>query len=110
MGVHDGHRERMRERFLEYGLENFNDLNALELLLHYAIPRKDTNALSHSLIDRFGSLKGVLDASKEELLQVPGIGPNAAALIRLVPALARRYAAPPEPHHPRDAADHLQPG
>lgn len=92
MGVHDGHRERMRERFLEYGLENFNDLNALELLLHYAIPRKDTNALAHALIDRFGSLKRVLDASGEELMEVPGIGPGAASLIRLVPALARRYA------------------
>jgi len=92
MGVHDGHRGRMRERFLEHGLENFNDLNALELLLYYAIARKDTNALAHALIDRFESLKGVLDASTEDLLQVPGVGPNTAALIRLVPALARRYA------------------
>ena len=59
MGVHDGHRERLRARFAEHGLESFNELNALELLLCYAIPRRDTNELAHRLLDAFGSLSGV---------------------------------------------------
>ena len=56
MGIHDGHRERMKERFKEHGLQSFSELNALELLLFYAIPRRDTNELAHALINRFGSL------------------------------------------------------
>lgn len=92
MGVHDGHRDRLRARFLEYGLDNFNDLNALELLLFYAIPRRDTNEIAHALLECFGSLEGVFYASERELLQVPGIGTNAAALIRLVPQLMKKSA------------------
>lgn len=67
MGVHDGHRDRLKSRFAEHGLESFNDINALELLLFYAIPRKDTNVMAHDLVDRFGSLSGVFDASLREL-------------------------------------------
>lgn len=92
MGVHDGHRDRLRARFLEYGLDNFNDLNALELLLFYAIPRRDTNEIAHALLECFGSLEGVFYASERDLLQVPGIGTNAAALIRLVPQLMKKSA------------------
>ena len=66
MGVHDGHRERLRERFSSFGLDNFNDLNALELLLFYAIPRRDTNEIAHALLDQFGSLDAVFDASPQE--------------------------------------------
>ena len=83
MGIHDGHRERLRSRFIEHGLDNFNELNALELLLFYAIPRRDTNGIAHALLDRFGSLSAVFSASQEELQDVEGIGENAAALIRL---------------------------
>ena len=50
MGVHDGHRERMKSRFVEAGLDGFNDHNALEMLLFYAVPRKDTNELAHRLL------------------------------------------------------------
>ena len=49
MGVHDGHRERLKARYLEHGLDNFNDINVLELLLFYAIPRADTNLIAHEL-------------------------------------------------------------
>ena len=90
MAVHDGHRERLKARFAEYGLENFNDLNALELLLFFAIPRRDTNVIAHELLDRFGSLNGVFDASLRELQDVPGIGSNAALLIRLVPQIMKK--------------------
>lgn len=91
MGLHDGHRQRLIQRFLEEDLDNFEPHNVLELVLFYAIPRKDTNELAHVLMDTFGSLKGVFDAPYEELLKVGGIGPNAAALIKLVPSLTRMY-------------------
>ena len=56
MGVHDGHREKMRTRFLAGGLEGFAPHEALELLLYYAVPRRDTNPIAHALMDRYGSL------------------------------------------------------
>ena len=91
MGTHDGHRERLKRRFLDHGLENFNDLNALELLLFYAIPRQDTNELAHRLLDRFGSFSAVLDATAEELREVRGVGENAVTLLKLIPQIDRRY-------------------
>lgn len=91
MGVHDGHRERTKKRFIEHGLDNFSDINVLELLLFYALPRRDTNALAHKLLERFGSLRGVLEAPVDELEQVEGVGESAAALLRLVPQVSRRY-------------------
>ena len=91
MADHSGHRQRMRERFLRYGLDNFNDHNVLELLLFYAVPRQDTNELAHALLDAFGTLDGVFDASVDALKSVDGIGDTAAALIHLVPEAARRY-------------------
>ena len=91
MGVHDGHRERLKNKFLEQGLDGFDDHNVLELLLFYALPRQDTNPLAHALLEHFGSLDAVLEAPREELLKVPGVGENAATLLRLVPAVSRRY-------------------
>ena len=90
MGVHDGHRDRLKNRFIEHGIDSFNDLNALELLLFYAIPRRDTNVLAHDLLDKFGSLSGVFDAGLRELTEVPGIGENAALLIKLVPQMVKK--------------------
>jgi len=81
----------MKKRFLDHGLDNFDDVNALELLLFYALPRQDTNALAHALLERFGSLSGVLEASAAELGSVPGVGESAAALLRLIPEVSRRY-------------------
>ena len=89
MGVHEGHRERMRERFFRHGLETFNEIEALEMLLYYAIPRKDTNPLAHILLERFGSLDYVLNASEEELCSVPGISKTTAALLMMVPQIMR---------------------
>ena len=90
MGVHEGHRERLRARFAEHGLDSFNELNALELLLCYAIPRRDTNEIAHRLLDAFGSLSGVFQASMQELTSVPGIGENAATLILMVPQIVKK--------------------
>ena len=91
MGEHDGHRSRMKKRFLHYGLSNFDDHNVLELLLFYAQPRKDTNALAHRLMQTFGSLDAVFEATPEALMKVDGVGESAAILIHLVPEAARRY-------------------
>lgn len=90
MGIHDGHRDRKREQFIRCGAESFAEHELLELLLFYAIPRKDTNVIAHTLIDRFGSLQGVLSAPLEELVRVPDIGKNAAVLIRLVGPMYRQ--------------------
>ena len=84
MSVHDGHRDRVRKRFLENGLDGFADHEVLELLLYYAIPRGDVNPLAHALMDRFGSLSGVLSAPMELLTQVDGVGERTAALLHLV--------------------------
>ena len=89
--LHSGHRERLKQRFLHSGLDNFTDIQALELLLFYAIPRKDTNPIAHELLDRFGSLSQVLEARPEELTQIPGISDHAATLIHLVNQMGRFY-------------------
>lgn len=90
MNVHSGHRERKKEQFRAHGLDAFADHEALELLLYYAIPRRDTNPIAHALLDRFGSLEGVFTAPPEELARVEGVGKNAATLIRLLLPLCRR--------------------
>ena len=87
MGIHDGHREKMRRRFLGGGLEHFADHEALELLLFYAIPRRDTNPIAHALMDRYGSLSAVMSAPVEDLQKVEGIGESAAILLKMVPHL-----------------------
>ncbi len=91
MSVHDGHRDRVKQRFLNHGLESFDDHTLLELLLFYAIPRRDTNPIAHELLNKFGSVSGVFDAPIDELCQVDGIGENAAILIKLIPQFSRRY-------------------
>ena len=68
--MHAGHRERMKRRFRETGLNGFDDVNVLELLLFYVIPRQDTNPIAHALINRFGSLQDVIDAPYDELVNV----------------------------------------
>lgn len=90
MSVHEGHRERLKENFKKNGLDSFNDVNALELLLFYAIPRKNTNDTAHALLNRFGSLSGVFKASVRELCDVDGIGESAALLITMLPQMMRR--------------------
>lgn len=90
MGLHDGHRQRKKEQFLQHGLDGFADHEVLELLLFYAIPRRDTNELGHRLLEKFGSLDGVFSAPAEELRKVEGVGENAAALLSLLGAVRQR--------------------
>ena len=91
MSIHDGHRQRLKDRFLREGLDNFDDLYVLELLLYYAIPQKDTNPIAHALLSHFGSLTAVFEATPEELQKVPGIGKNAATFLSLIPQVGRYY-------------------
>ena len=91
MGIHDGHRSRVKRRFLESGLDGFDEHTKLELLLFYSIPRSDVNPLAHRLLSKFGSISGVFDAPIEELMAVDGVSENTATLIKLVPQMARQY-------------------
>ena len=91
MSIHDGHRQRLKARFLEQGLDGFTDVQVLELLLFYAIPRRDTNPIAHELLEKFGSLRQVLEAPVQRLTEVEYITENAAALLKLAPAMLRYY-------------------
>lgn len=93
MASHTGHRQRMKAEFLARGIEGWPDHRVLELLLFYSIPQGDVNGLAHDLIEQFGSLSGVLDASVEELRKVKGVGEHTAVLLRMLPALLGRYQA-----------------
>lgn len=88
--VHKNHRNRMREQFRKNGPTAFNDIQLLEFLLFHAIPRGDVNPLAHTLLDRFGSVSGVLKASPAQLKEVPGIGDNAATLLSLCGYFVRK--------------------
>lgn len=88
---HEGHRQRLKNRFLKSGLDSFEPHNILELLLFFSIPRRDTNDTAHLLLERFGSLSGVFDAPFSELVKVKGISAASATLIKLIPALSRAY-------------------
>ena len=91
MSVHDGHRQRLKARFLEEGLDHFSEIQALELALFYSISRKDTNPIAHELLDHFGSLSQVLEAPIEELKKVPGVGENTALYLHMITELGRFY-------------------
>lgn len=95
---HDGHRERVRQKFLKNGLESFEEHEILELLLFYSIPRINTNEIAHNLLETFDSLKGVCNADIKDLMKIDGISERSAILIKLVPALSRAYSAPLKKH------------
>lgn len=90
--LHENHRARMKARVQRDGLESLAEHEALEYLLFLAIPRKDTNALAHRLIQHFGSFCKVMEAEPQELMQVEGIGAKSAQLISTVMAFGRYYS------------------
>ena len=89
--LHGGHRQRLKTRFLEEGLEHFGDHQVLELLLFYCIPRQDTNPIAHALLDHFGSLSQVMEAPPSELQKIPGMGEASAAFLSLINSFTRYY-------------------
>lgn len=91
MAIHDGHRQRLKDRFLREGLDGFDDLYVLELLLYYCVARKDTNPIAHALLAHFGSLTAVLEATPEELQMVPGVGKETSTFLTLIPQVGRYY-------------------
>ena len=92
MGVHDGHRERMRERIDVAGIDSLQDHEVLEYLLFSFVPRRNTNDIAHALIEKFGSFSDVLNADAAALSEVPGMTENAARFLASLPAVLRRYA------------------
>ncbi len=100
MSVHDGHRQRLRTRFQNEGLENFEEVQVLELLLFYCIPRQDTNPIAHRLIERFGNINRVLEAPVSELRRIDGISDGAAQYLRLVMETIR-YCGMKNPELPK---------
>jgi len=91
--IHGGHRQRMRERYIKRGLEDFAPHEVLEMLLFYTRPRGDVNPLAHALLEEFGSLHGVLEAAPQQLMCVPGMGEESAALLSMIVPVIRRYYA-----------------
>ncbi len=86
-----GHRKRLREKFIKSGLSGFHDYEIIELLLSLGTPRRDCKPQAKEAIKKFKSLRGVLEASPEELQQIDGIGPHSAFGIKLVQAVAREF-------------------
>ncbi|MBR7184961.1 MAG: hypothetical protein IKD37_05060 [Clostridia bacterium] len=106
---HIGHRQRLKNRALTYGLSSLEPHEQIELLLCYAIPQGDLNLLAHELIRRFGSIAGICDADSEALMAVPGIGAHTASLLKLIPELAKAYLmAEAEPVKCYDTADKIK--
>ncbi len=89
--LHEGHRERLRNKLRRFGLSGLEDHEKLEYLLFPFVPRRDTNPIAHELIDTFGSFKRVLDADVEDLIRVKGISENAALFLHLLPQILTAY-------------------
>jgi DNA repair protein RadC len=88
---HKDHRKRLKKKFSESGVSSFHDYEVLELLLSYAIPRKDVKPLAKELLRVFGSLKGLMDAEKESMEKVKGVGAHTAILIKLIKEIGILY-------------------
>ena len=91
MAIHDGHRDRIREKILKNGIEGLQPHEVLEYLLYGFIPRKDTNAIAHELINTFGSFDGVLNTDIDRLEAVKGMTRNAAIFLNALPKTLTLY-------------------
>ncbi len=88
--IHKGHRQRMRHKFLLSGLDDFEQHQALELLLYYAVPRCDTNPMAHRLLEHFGSISAIFDAPVD-VLKEAGVSETMATLLKIIPEFSRLY-------------------
>lgn len=91
MALHDGHRDRMRKRIEEYGIQSLEDHELLEFLLYAVVPRRDTNELAHTILNEFGSISNVFDQPIERLQKVDGVSYNAAVFLSSLGDVSRRY-------------------
>ncbi len=89
--LHEGHRQRVRQRYIDSGLDNFEDHQILELLLFYCYPRKDTNEIAHKMLEEFGSLHALLEADPIQISKRCNVSINIAVLVSLIPPISRRY-------------------
>lgn len=89
--IHTGHRQRLKEQFLNGDLRDWPDHRILEFILFYAVPRGDTNPLAHRLIAQFGSLSGVLDAPISQLTRVEGVGEHSATFLKMMSSVCAVY-------------------
>ena len=79
-----GHRERIKEKFLKNGIDGFAEYEILELLLTYCIPRKDTKPIAKELLNKFKSLDNVFKADFDKLSAIDGLGKNSIAFLKLI--------------------------
>ena len=87
----EGHRQRLREKFLSSGLAGFHDYEVVELLLTLGTPRKDCKETAKDALSRFKTLQGVMEASATELMDVKGVGPTNLFGVKFIKAVAERY-------------------
>ena len=91
--IHEHHRKRLRDFYGKHGFTAMTPCQVLEFLLFYAIPRKDTFPIAQSLIDKFGSVSGALDATVEDLSKIEGIGPSSAVYLKMIRDIFGIYVA-----------------
>lgn len=89
--LHEGHRARLKEKFLNQGFNGMPEHEILEIILFYSIPRCNTNELAHALLNKFGTLNSVFGADIESLQEIPGIGSTTAFFLHIIPEIARIY-------------------
>lgn len=89
--VHEGHRNRVKERFLMEGLDAFADHEVIELLLFYCIPKRDTNELAHRMLKEFGTFHDLVEADPRDIARRCKVSLNTAVLVSLAAPLSRRY-------------------
>lgn len=89
--IHEGHRDRMRVRFLQEGADGLATHELLEMLLYGTIPRGDTNEIAHHLLDEFGSVSNLIEADPYEIAKIAGVGMKSGIFISLLHELVRRY-------------------
>jgi len=89
----NGHRQRLRLRFMQHGLDGFHDYEVLEILLTYAVPRVDVKPIAKALLKRFHTLAGVFDANMAELSQLEGMGEKGAMFLSLMREIELRHLA-----------------
>ena len=90
--IHKGHRQRLLKRYLDHGIDSLEEHEILEIFLFTAYSRRNTNDISHKLIDKFGSVSGVLSAGYDELRDIDDVGVTAAALICFMKDFTARYS------------------